>query len=66
VGILLYTLIQKKELPDKFSVSHCGIQKPQCGIHISHCEIHIPQYETEKCPGDSENINLTSALNKEH
>jgi hypothetical protein len=52
VVILLYTLIQKKELPDKFSVSHCGIQKPQCGIHISHCEIHIPLYETEKCPGD--------------
>ena len=32
---------------EEFSVSHCGIQKPQCGIHISHCEIQIPHCETE-------------------
>ena len=32
----------------KFSVSHCGIQKPQCGIYISHYEIQIPKYSTEK------------------
>ena len=36
---------------DKFSVSHCGIQKPQCGIHISHCEIQIPHCETENIQG---------------
>ena len=37
---------------DKFSVSHCGIQKPQCGIHISHCEIQIPHCETENMQRD--------------
>ena len=38
------------KFPDKFSVSHCGIQKPQCGIHISQCEIQIPHCETENIP----------------
>ena len=37
---------------DEFSVSHCGIQKPQCGIHISHCEIQIPHCGTENMQGD--------------
>ena len=37
-----------------FSVSQCGIQKPQCGIHISHCEIQIPQCETENSSKRSE------------
>ena len=36
----------------EFSVSHCGIQKPQCGIHISHCEIQIPHCETENMQRD--------------
>ena len=36
----------------EFSVSHCGIQKPQCGIHISQCEIQIPHCETENMQGD--------------
>ena len=30
-----------------FSVSHCGIQKPQCGIYISQCGIQKPHCETE-------------------
>ena len=42
------------KFPDKFSVSHCGIQKPQCGIHISQCEIQIPHCETENIPKDFE------------
>jgi hypothetical protein len=42
------------KFPDKFSVSHCGIQKPQCGIHISQCEIQIPHCETENIPEDFE------------
>ena len=37
---------------EEFSVSHCGIQKPQCGIHISHCEIQIPHCETENMQRD--------------
>ena len=37
---------------EEFSVSHCGIQKPQCGIHISHCEIQIPHCGTENMQGD--------------
>ena len=37
---------------DEFSVSHCGIQKPQCGIHISHCEIQIPHCGTENIQRD--------------
>ena len=37
---------------DEFSVSHCGIQKPQCGIHISHCEIQIPHCGTENMQRD--------------
>ena len=40
---LEYNYLHQRE----FSVSHCGIQKPQCGIHISHCEIQIPHCETE-------------------
>ena len=36
----------------EFSVSHCGIQKPQCGIHISHCEIQIPHCGTENMQRD--------------
>ena len=32
---------------EEFSVSHCGIQKPQCGIYISQCGIQIPHCETE-------------------
>ena len=48
---------------EEFSVSHCGIQKPQCGIHISHCEIQIPHCGTENmrtveqriCKGISKN-----------
>ena len=45
--ILLFPLMYSFKFRHKFSVSHCGIQKPQCGIHISHCEIQIPQCETE-------------------
>ena len=37
---------------EEFSVSHCGIQKPQCGIHISHCEIQISHCGTENMQGD--------------
>ena len=37
---------------EEFSVSHCGIQKPQCGIHISHCEIQIPHCGTENMQRD--------------
>ena len=37
---------------EEFSVSHCGIQKPQCGIHISHCEIQIPHCGTENIQRD--------------
>ena len=40
-------LIYSSKLQDKFSVSHCEIQKPQCGIYISQCGIQIPQCETE-------------------
>ena len=40
-------LIHPSKLQDKFSVSHCEIQKPQCGIYISQCGIQIPQCETE-------------------
>ena len=40
-------LIYSSKLQDKFSVSHCEIQKPQCGIHISQCGIQIPHCETE-------------------
>ena len=40
---LEYNYLHQRE----FSVSHCGIQKPQCGIHISQCEIQIPHCETE-------------------
>ena len=40
-------LIHSSKLQDKFSVSHCEIQKPQCGIYISQCGIQIPQCETE-------------------
>lgn len=40
-------LIYSSKLQDKFSVSHCEIQKPQCGIHISHCGIQILHCETE-------------------
>jgi len=32
---------------EEFSVSHCGIQKPQCGIYISQCGIQILHCETE-------------------
>ena len=31
-------LIHSSKLQDKFSVSHCEIQKPQCGIQIPLCE----------------------------
>ena len=44
----VFSLKRKEE----FSVSHCGIQKPQCGIHISHCEIQIPHCGTENMQGD--------------
>ena len=37
----VFSLKRKEE----FSVSHCGIQKPQCGIHIS--QIQIPHCGTE-------------------
>ena len=40
-------LIHSSKLQDKFSVSHCEIQKPQCGIYISQCGIQILQCETE-------------------
>lgn len=40
-------LIYSSKLQDKFSVSHCEIQKPQCGIYISQWGIQIPQCETE-------------------
>ena len=40
-------LIHSSKLQDKFSVSHCEIQKPQCGIYISQCGIQIPHCETE-------------------
>ena len=45
----VFSLKRKEE----FSVSHCGIQKPQCGIHISHCEIQIPHCGTENMQRDS-------------
>ena len=44
----VFSLKRKEE----FSVSHCGIQKPQCGIHISHCEIQIPHCGTENIQRD--------------
>ena len=44
-------LIHSSKLQDKFSVSHCEIQKPQCGIYISQCGIQIPQCETENKQG---------------
>ena len=44
----VFSLKRKEE----FSVSHCGIQKPQCGIHISHCEIQIPHCGTENMQRD--------------
>ena len=40
-------LIHPSKLQDKFSVSHCEIQKPQCSIYISQCGIQIPLCETE-------------------
>ena len=40
-------LIHPSKLQDKFSVSHCEIQKPQCGIYISQCEIQISHCETK-------------------
>ena len=36
-------LIHSSKLQDKFSVSHCEIQKPQCGIQISLCETENKQ-----------------------
>ena len=39
------------ERQDKFSVSHCEIQKPQCEIHISQCGIQIPHCKTENLKG---------------
>ena len=47
-------LIYSSKLQDKFSVSHCEIQKPQCGIYISQWEIQIPQCETENSSKRSE------------
>jgi len=44
-------LIHPSKLQDKFSVSHCEIQKPQCGIYISQCGIQIPLCETENRQG---------------
>jgi len=44
-------LIHSSKLQDKFSVSHCEIQKPQCGIYISQCGIHISPCETENKQG---------------
>ena len=40
-------LIHSSKLQNKFSVSHCEIQKPQCGIYISQCGIQILHCETE-------------------
>ena len=45
--ILFVSLVNSVKFPDKFSVSHCGIQKPQCGIYISQCGIQILHCETE-------------------
>jgi hypothetical protein len=44
-------LIHSSKLQDKFSVSHCEIQKPQCGIYISQCGIQISLCETENKQG---------------
>ena len=47
----LFLSVFSSKRREEFSVSHCGIQKPQCGIHISHCEIQIPHCETENIQG---------------
>ena len=44
-------LIYSSKLQDKFSVSHCEIQKPQCRIYISQCGIQISLCETENKQG---------------
>ena len=46
-------LIHSSKLQDKFSVSHCEIQKPQCGIQIPQCETenkqaHLKEYFRRK------------------
>ena len=48
----LFLSVFSSKRREEFSVSHCGIQKPQCGIHISHCEIQIPHCETENMQRD--------------
>ena len=48
----LFLSVFSSKRREEFSVSHCGIQKPQCGIHISHCEIQIPHCGTENIQRD--------------